>query len=309
MNLVFKIDHEVIVVDTEEILRKVLKQVINTEVLKIINVIEFQGVKVKHNIFFDDKQLRIEIPKVKPGQDEKSYLEENKTKIQKILDKEISKFLRIDEDQVFVEKVLTIDLFAKRKRKKLYGNLYTIFNDDEVKNISAKLNHPHVRHLLESADKNIIELHEISMAYYNKYGGSILTYLMSLPKVSFSKKDCYEIKSHRRGSYLLPKLIFKKNNEEIILCFYPPTQSNYIGTILNGNNFEKLGKISKSGKIFSTSKKFTPKLTLFINPNTFEIFSGAEYGNCIICNKELKVPKSINMGYGEICAYHIGLPY
>ncbi len=298
-------------INTMDELNKIIDSVMLLELLKLFIYINYKGLPVRRYIKFQGNYLRIKLPLPLNNESEQAYCERTKIERGQIRKQLIRNIITISDQKEFQQiSICDNDPFSGREFKILQNNIETIFEDDEVQRIADKLNHPHVRFIRKKDfNEHRAELHEIIMKYYQIYGGNILSFLLRIPKIEFSKKDCYEIKDFRQGSFLLPKLVFKKKTEdEILFCFYPPISTGETCSIFNKAK-KSVGKLYKSGILQSTNSLFSADLTFYINPVSGQVYSGTEYNNCIFCNHIIDTPSSIKWGYGPICAQNFYLPY
>lgn len=211
--------------------------------------------------------------------------------------------------------ILPENIFANRTAK-FFDNVKSIFTYEEIKHIFQKISTPHIRYLCKEFNSNLTELHKIAMAYYNHYGGHLLTFLLKLPPVRFADERCFQIRDYHNRGYLIPTITLQNltARNEMRIYFYPAIERNNrfcVASIQNSSGTE-IGEITVDGKIVPKNTEVRPSLSLFARniPGNISLFSGAEIGTkCLYCNLPLEDPLSIKWGYGKTCADNYGLPY
>lgn len=114
-----------------------------------------------------------------------------------------------------------------------------------------------------------------------------------------------------------PKITFSHNGQTFQLV-RAGNRSAHAGSVnvTDGGRFGKnvwYGRINRDGTVTS-SRNWTPAVELLLrgmqeDPAGFAAAKGKQSGNCIFCRKSLTDPRSVEVGYGQTCAGHYGLPW
>ena len=324
MNEVFPIEltisQRIVHINSVEELRDVLNKVMRKQVFLKFGIIQMIGFKPIGAVFFDKKQINFKLTKALCDihgvytETPKQLAFRNNAK------KQIDNYLQFIIDVTIAQRstgiILTNNSFSVRETDRIEDS-ESFFTQDEIAKIFQKISTPHIRFLCKDFISNFKELHKIALIYYHKYGGYLLTFLLSLPTVKFADKQCYEIRDYHKGNYLIPTLIIKTQatGKEITICFYPPivrtNAYSSVATLISSSN-QVLGEITMKGIIVPKIETFKSILSLFAKAISggVSIFSGVEFGaKCLYCKLPLEDPASIKRGYGKTCADKFNLPY
>ncbi len=154
------------------------------------------------------------------------------------------------------------------------------------------------------------------MKAYTKYGGYVLSFLLSLPELTFGNQNSKLLT--KRFSYQgeIPSLKIRiQNGTEYFMSFHEPRKrvgkASTVATVYNKAKRIVEGHLTMQGYLEARIQSEKVSLHLFVDnlkkPTT--IFSGVELGRCIYCNQELTDNKSLRNGYGRDCAENLGLGY
>ena len=229
-----------------------------------------------------------------------------------------------------IELIQSNNLFLNREPKFLeYINkqIPTIFSDYEACLICDGLTDTHLQFLARKYYNNqaskyeIIVLHQYANEAFDKYGGEMLSWVLSLPKLPFKAINATSIFSEfdkRKITSQFPVLrIFIKNlnneKEKLQISFF--IEQTMYGNIRNDNIIQVksqtsgklLMRISRSGFIIpeSNAKHIFPILQVFIrfsqDTQKMIINYGLETGECRACGRDLTNKESIKRGMGPIC--------
>lgn len=108
-----------------------------------------------------------------------------------------------------------------------------------------------------------------------------------------------------------PKILMEIGEVECKLSLAPATGKNP-GWVYLKVQGEYAGKINPDGVFFPFNCPETIKegiKNLAENPVSVAAAYGHRTGNCCFCARELTKQDSLDVGYGEICSQHYGLPY
>ena len=210
---------------------------------------------------------------------------------------------------------LVDNIFENLPIRIIGNNKETIFDDETARKICRKIQTPHIRALLEYPKSKIIELHEIAMDCFKRYGGHILTFLIKLPILEFGAKNVTVKRLFVNNKGLIPAYRFKCGNNSCIIKFYEKKKSdpiNFKSVVLTDANTKiEIGKITYNGNITHREARSSP-ITLFRNNfNNGQLHCEVALGNCLnpSCNHPLTDPLSLIAGYGKKCAENLGIPY
>ncbi|MBK7040940.1 MAG: hypothetical protein IPH46_10865 [Bacteroidetes bacterium] len=101
--------------------------------------------------------------------------------------------------------------------------------------------------------ENLSELHFLAMKCYKKYGGYLISFILSLPVMKFGNKEGIPFikKESHDGSISSFAIKFKNQTDEYFFVFYPAKQitdkAKAIATIFNKSKRKVEGTISKEG--------------------------------------------------------------
>lgn len=258
-------------------------------------------------------------------------------KIPNTIVKEIPEFIVEDNpfQTEFDKSIINTDNFANRKiekRKIEDVEFDTIFSDFEAFALCAGLEDNHAKFIARkffkttiSPSEEIVEAHFLAMQALNKYGSTLLSFVLQLPPLPFKAFNATQIFSaldKRRMLQDYPKLriTFQNENnetEKIQISYYTVnenqgrvTNENYL-MIKNKTTGKDLMKISRSGYIVvqKNAKQIVPILQLFVrfykNTKNTILNYGLETGECSICGRELTDSKSIRRGVGPVCSSYL----
>jgi hypothetical protein len=252
------------------------------------------------------KQL-IEIPRY--------YFERNSDYITKQINTIVELFKNGDTK---INKVLfSNNIFENRKQRFLTESFGSLFDDASALELCNKLSSPFIRTLLKNPISNKIEIHKIAMKCYEKYGGHVVSFILSLPKLQFGNYNSKTIvaKTSYQGEIPSLKIKFLKQNLEYFLCFYEPKKrvgrETTVASIFNNTQKKVEGFLTYTGYIEYRINKENISLKLFLeNINNHKIIScSIESGRCINCKRDLTDTNSLRVGYGKDCANDLGIPY
>ncbi|XOV94276.1 MAG: DUF6011 domain-containing protein [Bacteroidota bacterium] len=165
--------------------------------------------------------------------------------------------------------------------------------------------------------EEVIELHYAASVAHQKYGGKLLSFCMSLPKLPFKAFDATQIfsemdKRKSRGFPVIRLLIKDRISEKISIAFY--SYNSPKGRIRNTEVLEikdqrnkRMMMISRDSRIViqRTDLNFKPILEMFTrfskNPRKMIINYGHETGECSICGRKLTDKESVRRGIGPVC--------
>jgi hypothetical protein len=209
------------------------------------------------------------------------------------------------------------DIFAGKKLRYLSNDFQTIFTDIEAILLCEKLSTPFIRKLLLDKINNIKYLHQIAMKCFNKYGGSIISFLLNLPIIDFGRQTSKILNEEKDYDGTIPalRLKFYKNGDEYIISFKenkPKGSKEKYGYVFNKTKNITEGYITFLDYIENKMAKENLKIRLFIDEihnRTPIIYCGVNYGHCINCKKELNDPISLKVGYGKECSKTLGIDY
>jgi hypothetical protein len=222
----------------------------------------------------------------------------------------------------FSQKVLHLsnNLFDKPKTIiKHHGLklLNSFFTDLEAHNVCSKMSSSYTRKLCTDINKlnsNYsflnYQIHSIADKALVAFGGYMLTFIYGLRNLKFKDQTALEIKNYDKVIPDFPIISFKSDNAHFNIAFFikKNKKDNQISSdirIFSGKSFEPIGFINEQGYVMAKLESFKPELTLFYEStkeNNFQIFSGVETGECIICQHTLKIPNSCRIGIGPVCA-------
>lgn len=213
--------------------------------------------------------------------------------------------------------LLCDNLFENKKPIILSENFATYFDDITALELCNKLSTPFIRSILKNPISNKLEIHRIAMKCYEKYGGHIVSFILSLPKLQFGKSDSKTVitKTKYEGEIPSLKIKFLKHNIEYFLCFYEPRKrigkETTVASLFNKTQTKIEGFLTYSGYIEHRINNESISLKFFIeNVDNKQLVScSVEPGRCINCNKELTDTSSLKVGYGRNCAKELGIPY
>jgi hypothetical protein len=206
--------------------------------------------------------------------------------------------------------------FENAKIKIIGKGTETIFEDELARKICRKIQTPHIRSLLANpSNKSLIELHEIAMDCYKRYGGYIITFLLKLPILNFGYKNVTRLQSFENKKGQIPALRFRCGNNSCIVRFYEKNRNGKTSppaVILSDSKSRiEIGKLSFDGKLTKRGVNHS-SISLFMNNfNENKLYCEVALGNCLnpSCNHPLSDPESLVTGYGRKCAENLGIPY
>lgn len=211
---------------------------------------------------------------------------------------------------------LTENIFESVKPYSISEGLETVFSNKQAIQLCRKIFSPFTRIILKNPANNIIAIHQIAMKAYTKYGGYVLSFLLSLPELTFGNQNSKLLT--KRFSYQgeVPSLKIRiQNGTEYFMSFHEPRKrfgkASTVATVYNKAKRIVEGHLTIQGYLEARIQSEKVSLHLFVDnlkkPTT--IFSGVELGRCIYCNQELTDNKSLRNGYGRDCAENLGLDY
>ncbi len=211
---------------------------------------------------------------------------------------------------------LTDNIFEKIKPRLIDERLETVFKDIQAVQLCRKISSPFTRIILQNATNNILEIHQIAMKCFNKYGGHIITFLLSLPELKFANQKPSFLTNHLQYNGEIPSLKIKiQNGTEYFICFHQPKKrlgkQTTVAIIYNKKSRTTEGHLTMQGYIETRIQAERMTLHIFVEniKKPTSIFSGVELGRCIYCNQELTDIKSLRNGYGKDCAQTYNLNY
>ena len=246
----------------------------------------------------------------------------------KVLPIEFSQKNPFESEQIAI--ISSNDIFTNRLLSKTIINsieFESYFTDYEAFIICQGLEDRHAKHIAREYFKNpqdstnIIEAHEIAKTTYEKYGGQLLSYIISLPPLPFKAVNATQVfneidKRRQTQDFPILRIAYKNQdnqNEKIQISFYAETDNQGwklnedVLIVKNRTTRKTIMKISRNGLVIpeSNSKQVLPVLQVFIRfaKNTREtlVNYGLETGECAICGRELTDSKSIIRGMGPVC--------
>lgn len=125
-------------------------------------------------------------------------------------------------------------------------------------------------------------------------------------------KRIQEMFALAKQSLKRPKIRLK-NEEDLVEISLAPDTGRNAGFIYIKTNKDYAGKISPTGEFFPV-QTCTPATKDYLkefskNPEAIAAKYGRETGNCCFCAKDLTDSRSVNVGYGKICAGKYGLDW
>jgi hypothetical protein len=206
------------------------------------------------------------------------------------------------------------DDFKLRELVQTTMGTQTIFEENEVLKLCRRISSPFVRNVLSKRPYDFELLHKIAMKCYNKYGGAIISFLMSLPELNFGNYNAnkfsldpadfdgslytFNIKIGDNGA--LYNFIFHHNHKGL---------QNEVITIRNSTRKIIEGFLTLDGYYHYRLQNDSLNPLFFLDKmnGSLKLYAGIHEGNCLNCGKPLTDPQSLRVGYGPTCAKDLGI--
>jgi hypothetical protein len=207
------------------------------------------------------------------------------------------------------------NLFENRNITFFNSDIETIFTDSEVVKLCERLASPFIRKLCMNHVKNKDLLHQAAMKCYKKYGGYVISFLLSLPKLTFANNLASKANitiEEFDGLIHSFNIQFDKGTPAYKFNFNYNFSliKNEVITIRNSIRGVTEGYITLDGyyKYRLDSESLNPLFFIDnMNNSTSTFYAGIEEGNCINCGRPLNDPNSLRIGHGPDCAKNLGI--
>lgn len=210
--------------------------------------------------------------------------------------------------------------------------IQTIFSHTEAFTICAGLEDRNVKKMAREyfdskhlTGEQVRFGHLSAMAAFEKYGGSLISYVMSLEPLPFKAADATQIfseldKRRHKQDFPLLRILFineRHERETLQVTYFSEKVGNErqrysnVIQVKNLSTGAKLMRVTRDGIVMSerNAKNTIPVLQLFIkfssNPKKAILHYGLATGECSICGRPLKDTESVRIGVGPICRQYL----